>query len=172
MAIGASLWGLFNNTGDEFGSGITKPGTIGGQYGYVNLRCIPGSEVFGKARATGLYVGDWQNVVLVNMIGKRFYDETGRQFTLGNYGSSIDPYVPDSYFRNGYESLEFKPNTFLDAALVGIGDGHNGGGPIWAISTPMLPTVRNGSEAAQCRLRRRFLLHRGHDRGPGCGRSR
>ena len=32
MAIAASLWGLFNNTG-EFGSGITKPGTIGGQYG-------------------------------------------------------------------------------------------------------------------------------------------
>ena len=43
MAIGASLWGLFNNTG-EFGSGITKPGTIGGQYGYVNLRWFPGQR--------------------------------------------------------------------------------------------------------------------------------
>jgi hypothetical protein len=129
MAIGASLWGLFNNTG-EFGSGITKPGTIGGQYGYVNLRWFPGSEVFDKARATGLPVKDWQDVVLVNMIGKRFYDETGRQFSSGNYGS-IDPYVPDSY-RNG-QNLKFKPNTFLDAALAGIGDGHNGGGPIWAI---------------------------------------
>jgi hypothetical protein len=129
MAIGASLWGLFNNTG-EFGSGITKPGTVGGQYGYVNLRWFPGSEVFDKARATGLHVGDWQNVVLVNMIGKRFYDETGRQFSSGNYGS-IDPYVPHNY-RNG-QNLKFKPNTFLDAALAGIGDGHNGGGPIWAI---------------------------------------
>jgi succinate dehydrogenase/fumarate reductase flavoprotein subunit len=129
MAIGASLWGLFNNTG-EFGSGITKPGTIGGQYGYVNLRWFPGSEVFDKARATGLHVGDWQNVVLVNMIGKRFFDETGRQFSSGNYGS-IDPYVPDSY-RNG-QNLKFKPNGFLDAAMAGIGDGHNGGGPIWAI---------------------------------------
>jgi hypothetical protein len=129
MAIGASLWGLFNNTG-EFGSGITKPGTVGGQYGYVNLRWFPGSEVFDKARATGLPVKDWQDVVLVNMIGKRFYDETGRQFSSGNYGS-IDPYVPDSY-RNG-QNLKFKPNGFLDAALAGIGDGHNGGGPIWAI---------------------------------------
>jgi FAD binding domain len=129
MAIGASLWGLFNNTG-EFGSSITKPGTIGGQYGYVNLRWFPGSEVFDKARATGLHVSDWQDVVLVNMIGKRFYDETGRQFSSANYGS-IDPYVPDSY-RNG-QNLKFKPNTFLDAALAGIGDGHNGGGPIWAI---------------------------------------
>jgi hypothetical protein len=49
MAIGASLWGLFNNTG-EFGYCITKPGTIGGQYGYVHLRWFPGSEVFHLAR--------------------------------------------------------------------------------------------------------------------------
>jgi succinate dehydrogenase/fumarate reductase flavoprotein subunit len=129
MAIGASLWGLFNNTG-EFGSGITKPGTIGGQYGYVHLRWFPGSEVFDKARASGLPVKDWQDVVLVNMIGKRFYDETGAQFSSGNYGS-LDPYVPGSY-RNG-KNLKFNPNTFLDAALAGIGDGHNGGGSIWAI---------------------------------------
>jgi FAD binding domain len=129
MAIGASLWGLFNFTG-EFGSNITKPGTIGGQYGYVNLRWYPGSEVFNQARAIGLHVDDWQDVVLVNMIGKRFYDETSRQFSSNNY-NSIDPYVPDN-FRNG-KNLKFAPNTFLDAALAGIGDGHNGGGPIWAI---------------------------------------
>jgi succinate dehydrogenase/fumarate reductase flavoprotein subunit len=129
MAIGASLWGAFNYTG-EFGSGITKPGTVGGQYGYVNLRWYPGSEVFDKARAIGLHVEDWQNVVLVNMIGKRFYDETARQFTAGNYESML-PYVPDNW-RNG-RNLKFNPNGFLDAALAGIGDGHNGGGPIWAI---------------------------------------
>jgi succinate dehydrogenase/fumarate reductase flavoprotein subunit len=129
MAIGASLWGAFNYTG-EFGSGITKPGTVGGQYGYVNLRWYPGSEVFDKARAIGLHVEDWQNVVLVNMIGKRFYDETARQFTAGNYESML-PYVPDDW-RNG-RNLKFNPNGFLDAALAGIGDGHNGGGPIWAI---------------------------------------
>ena len=34
MAIGASLWGLFNQTA-EIGSVITKPGQIGCQYGYV-----------------------------------------------------------------------------------------------------------------------------------------
>jgi succinate dehydrogenase/fumarate reductase flavoprotein subunit len=129
MAIGASLWGLFNNTG-EFGTGIIKPGTIGGQYGNANLRWRPGSEVFDQARAIGLRVDDWQDVVLVNMIGKRFYAETGRQFSSGNY-ASLKPYVPHDY-RNG-RNLKFNPNTFLDAALAGIGDGHNGGGPIWAI---------------------------------------
>jgi len=86
--------------------------------------------VFDKARASGLHVGDWQNLVLVNMIGNRFYDETARQFSSANYGS-LNPYIPHNY-RNG-QNLQFKPNGFLDAALAGIGDGHNGGGPIWAI---------------------------------------
>ncbi|MGZ5874324.1 MAG: FAD-binding protein [Bradyrhizobium sp.] len=48
-AIGASLWGLYNQTG-EFGSNLTKPGTIGCQYNYVNLRWMPGSPVFDRAR--------------------------------------------------------------------------------------------------------------------------
>src|SRR5271170_1330228 len=129
MAIGASLWGLFNNTG-EFGSGITKPGTIGGQYGYVNLRWFPGSEVFDKARATGLPVKDWQDVITVNMLGKRFYDETGGPYTANNY-KFVDPYTPGSYLNA--KNVKFSPNNYLNAALAGVGDGRNGGGPIWAI---------------------------------------
>ena len=45
MDIGASLWGLFNFTG-EFGSGITKPGAIGCQYGYVNVPLASGQRGF------------------------------------------------------------------------------------------------------------------------------
>jgi predicted oxidoreductase len=78
MAIGASLWGLYNQTG-EFAYNITKAGLIGTQYGYVNLRWMPGSSVFDRAGATGLQVKDWQDVILVNMLGKRFYDEKTRQ---------------------------------------------------------------------------------------------
>ena len=79
MAIGASLWGLFNQTG-EFGSALTKPGSIGCQYNYRNLQWMPGSRVFERARASGLKVADWQDVILVNMLGRRFYDETGGKF--------------------------------------------------------------------------------------------
>jgi succinate dehydrogenase/fumarate reductase flavoprotein subunit len=129
MAIGASLWGLTNFAG-EYGTGITKPGAIGCQYGYANLRWLPGSEVFDKARAVGLKVTDWQDVILVNMLGKRFYDETGRQFTPNIFGS-FAPYAPGS-FRNA-EAVKYDPSNFLNAALAGIGDGQNGGGPIWAI---------------------------------------
>ena len=129
MAIGASLWGLTNFAG-EYGTGVTKTGSIGCQYGYANLRWFPGSTVFNEARAIGLKVTDWQNAILVNMLGQRFYDETGRQFTPNIFGS-FAPYEPGSY-RNA-ETVQYNPSNFINAALAGIGDGQNGGGPIWAI---------------------------------------
>ena len=91
---------------------------------------MPGSPVFDRARATGLRVADWQDVILVNMLGKRFYDETGGQYIANNY-NSLDPYVQGSWLNA--KNLKWNPNNFLNAALGGIDDGHNGGGPIWAI---------------------------------------
>ena len=129
MAVGASLWGAYNQTG-EFGETLTKPGLIGTQYGYRNLRWMPGSEVFSKVGATGLPVGDWQNVVLVNLLGKRFYDETAGNYTANSY-NRLDPY--DQYSHLNLTRIKFAPNGWVAAALAGIGDGHNGGGPIWAI---------------------------------------
>jgi hypothetical protein len=129
MAIGASLWGFYNQTG-EFGYNVTKPATIGCQFGYSNLRWMPGSTVFDLARASGLRVRDWQDLITVNMLGQRFYDETGPQFTTNNY-NSINPYIQGSYLNAKH--VVYKPNNWLNAAMAGIGDGHNGGGPIWAI---------------------------------------
>jgi succinate dehydrogenase/fumarate reductase flavoprotein subunit len=129
MAVGAALWGLFNQTG-EFGYSLTKAGRIGCQYGYQHLNWQPGSKVFDKARASGLPVTDWQNAIMVNMLGQRFYDETGQAFTSNNY-NSVKPYVPGSYLNA--RNITYNPNNFLNAAMAGIGDGHNGGGPIWAI---------------------------------------
>jgi hypothetical protein len=129
MAIGASLWGLYNQTG-EFGFNLTKPGAIGCQYAYQNLRWYPGSAVFDRARATGLPVADWQDAIMVNMLGQRFYDETGLGFTTNNY-NSINPYTQGSWLNAKH--VTYKPNNWLNAAMAGIGDGHNGGGPIWAI---------------------------------------
>lgn len=141
MAIGASLWGLYNQTG-EFGSNITKPGYIACKYGYRNLYWEPGSRVFDRAGATGLHVKDWQDVITVNMLGKRFYDETGEQYTANDHAPDIpsggmmesvwvDPYIPGSYLNA--KNVKYSPRNWINAALAGIGDGHNGGGPIWAI---------------------------------------
>ncbi len=129
MAVGASLWGLYNQTG-EFGTHITKAGLIGCQYNYRNLQWMPGSAVFKFARASGLRVANWQDVILVNMLGKRFYDETAGQFTANNAGD-VKPYIHGSYLNAA--NVKYKPNNFINAALAGIGDGHNGGGPIWAV---------------------------------------
>lgn len=129
MAIGASIWGTYNFSG-EFGSNVTKPGAVGAQYIYTNLHWQPGSPVFHLARATGLRVKDWQNVILVNMLGERFYDETAPQFSANDF-DVVKPYRYASW-RN-LQSVPYKPRAFIDAALQGIGDGHNGGGPIWAI---------------------------------------
>ena len=62
--------------------------------------------------------------------GRRFYDETGRQFTPNIFGS-LTPYEQGSY-RNA-KNIKYNPSNFINAALAGIGDGQNGGGPIWAI---------------------------------------
>ena len=129
MAIGASLWGAYNQTG-EFGAALTKPGQIGCQYGYRSVMWGPGSPVFKLARATGLRVADWQDLILVNQVGKRFYDETAGQFSANNF-HSIDPYTPGSYLNAA--NIKYSPQNFLNAALAGTGDGTNGGGPIWAI---------------------------------------
>lgn len=129
MAIGAALWGMYNQVG-EFGFNLTKPAAIGCQYGYQNLRWYPGSAVFDKAGSIGLPVRDWQDVITVNMLGQRFYDETGPGFTTNNY-NSLDPYTQGSW-RNA-KNVAFRSNNWLNAAMAGIGDGYNGGGPIWAI---------------------------------------
>src|SRR5205085_2563866 len=86
MAVGAALWGLFNQTG-EFGANVTKPGSIGCQYNYRNLQWMRGSRVFERARASGLKVANWQDLILVNMLGCRFYDETAGQYIANNYNS-------------------------------------------------------------------------------------
>ena len=144
MAVGASLWGLFNHTG-EFGSGITKPGSIGCS---VRLRQsdagMPGSPVFDKARAIGLRVKDWQDVILVNMLGKRFYDETGRHFTSNNY-DSVEPYVPSiiatprtsSTTRTTSSTRRWPASATATTAAVRSGP----------FSTPMRPSARTGTRS-------------------------
>jgi len=129
MAIGASLWGAYNQSG-EFGQPITKAGWIGCQYGYVNLSWQPDSPIFAKARATGLFVKDYQNVILVNIAGLRFYDETQGQFSSNNY-DSIKSYKARSYLNAA--DVKYNPSNFINAALAGTGDATAGGGPIWAV---------------------------------------
>lgn len=123
LAIGASLWGTANQT-NEGGAAITKTLHIGCRYGYGSLKWNPESPVFKRAGASGLTVLDWQDVILVNMLGSRFWNEED-----------------DSY-------------DFLAACLGSVvldGGKSRAGGPIWAVFdsdavkrerwTPMPPNV-------------------------------
>jgi succinate dehydrogenase/fumarate reductase flavoprotein subunit len=129
IAVGASLWGTYNE-GGEFGIRVVKPTRIGCQYGYGNLEWRPKSPIFPLARASGLTVRDYQNLILVNQIGARFYDETKGGYTANDYGS-IQPYTQGSYLNTA--NIKYEPANFLNAALAGTGESVNGGGPIWAI---------------------------------------
>jgi len=104
MDIGASLWATANQT-NESGSAITKTRHVGCRWGYSSLVFQTDSKLFPLAKATGLTVSDWQNMIFVNETGQRFWNE-----------------VDGSY-------------RFFSAAMDWHGDAGklNGGGPIWAI---------------------------------------
>jgi hypothetical protein len=104
MDIGASLWATAIQT-TETGAAITKTRHIGCRWGYSSLVYEPDSPSFSQAKATGLTVKDWQNLIMVNQFGKRFWNEAD-----GSY-------------------------KFFNAAMAYHGDKSklNGGGPIWAI---------------------------------------
>lgn len=129
MSIGASLWGAANQTA-EFGFHITKPGRVGCQYGYTNLVWEPTSEWFHLARAIGLDVKNPQNLICVNQVGKRFYDEAGGQFTANNW-DSISNYVSNGY--SNAARARGAHTDYLPAAMGLNGGAGNGGGPIWAV---------------------------------------
>ena len=107
MAVGASLWAT-SNEACENGRAVTKTRHIGCRWGYMSLKWNPASPVFNLARASGLTVSNFQNLILVNQTGARFWNE-----------------MDDSY-------------AFINACLgtngnLGREAKVNGGGPIWAI---------------------------------------
>ena len=104
MAVGAALWGTANQTCEQ-GIAISKTRHIGCQWGYSSLIWQTDSRIFDIARASGLTVIDWQDLILVNQTGRRFWNEVDARY------------------------------DFFAAAMAWSGDENklNGGGPIWAI---------------------------------------
>ena len=108
MAVGASLWGAYNQVG-EFGLTLSKPTRIGTQFGYGGLMFTPGSPVWNLARASGLQVKNWQDVILINHAGLRFYDETGGQEPANNYDqdSAVRPWRLSQCAKYQIQSCQF-----------------------------------------------------------------
>lgn len=51
-----------------------------GQWGYNSLVWQPDARILDLARASGLTVTDWQDVILVNRIGRRFWNEADSRY--------------------------------------------------------------------------------------------
>src|SRR5260370_6621161 len=110
MQVGASLWGVSNQTVETQARShiFEKPYVIGNQYGYPqgggrrneNLKDSPVKAI---ARAIGLQVADYQNLIQVNQIGRRFVNE----------------------FATGFD--------WWNPCLEVNGGKGEGGGPIWAL---------------------------------------
>lgn len=133
MAVGASLWGLANQT-LENGATLRTQRALATKYNYVTWKLE--SPIFPLVRATGFNVKDWQDVILVNQVGKRFYDETKGDVPHGNHGGQLTPYTPYDY-RNA-ERVKFEPTryNFTHAALAMNEYSEPPdycAGPVWAI---------------------------------------
>ena len=133
MAVGASLWGLANQT-LENGATMRTQRALGTKYNYVAWKLE--SPLFPLVRATGFNVKDWQDLILVNQVGKRFYDETKGDVPHGNLAGQVTPYTPNDY-RNA-ENVKFNPtkHSFTHAALA-MNEYSEApdycAGPVWAI---------------------------------------
>ena len=133
MAIGASLWGLANQT-LENGATMRTQRALATKYNYTTWKLE--SPIFPLVKATGFNVKDWQDLILVNQVGKRFYDETKGDVPHGNLGGQVTPYTPNDY-RNA-ENVKYNPtkHNFTHAALAMNEYSEPPdycAGPVWAI---------------------------------------
>jgi hypothetical protein len=107
MSIGASLWNTANQQNDG-GRAVMKTRHIGCRYGYINLKWNPKSPMFPQAGASGLTIRTYQDLIFVNQVGKRFWNEMDESYAFRHAALGT----------NGNLGRDGKPN---------------GGGPIWAI---------------------------------------
>jgi succinate dehydrogenase/fumarate reductase flavoprotein subunit len=133
MAIGASLWGFANQI-LENGDNIRTQRAIGTKFNYMTWELE--SPIFPVVKAQGLSVKNWHDLILVNQVGKRFYDETKGDYPHGNVCNDICPYTPNDYRNN--ENIEFHPTkyNFFNAA-VAMNEYSQppdySPGPVWAV---------------------------------------
>jgi succinate dehydrogenase/fumarate reductase flavoprotein subunit len=133
MAIGASLWGFANQT-LENGDNIRTKRVLATKYNYMTWELD--TPIFPLVRSTGLNVKDWHDLILVNQVGKRFYDETKGDYPHGNVYNEINPYTPNDYRNN--EKIDYHPSkyNFFNAA-VAMNEYSEppdySAGPVWAI---------------------------------------
>jgi hypothetical protein len=115
MAVGASLWGLVHQA-LENGATMRSQRALATKYNYTTWKLE--SPIFPLVKSTGFNVKDWQDLILVNQVGKRFYDETKGDPPHGSHGLQYPDCTPNDY-RNA-ENVKYNPTryNFVNAALA------------------------------------------------------
>ena len=115
MAVGASLWGLIHQA-LENGATMRSQRALATKYNYTTWKLE--SPIFPLVKSTGFNVKDWQDLILVNQVGQRFYDETKGDPPHGSHGHQYPDCKPNDY-RNA-ENVKYNPTryNFVNAALA------------------------------------------------------
>ncbi|MDO5532443.1 FAD-binding protein [Sutterella sp.] len=156
MKLGAGLWGL-TNAYTERPISLTRGAVIGVRDTY--LRWAPESPIFPLVKHTGVSLRDWQNAIVVNWCGKRFFEETSsagltadslkntsygsanstRGLMDGTNGNFFKDKAENPYVQGDYKNIartKYNPINFIAAALQ-INEGSHApdwsAGPQWAI---------------------------------------
>ena len=156
MRCGAGLWGL-TNAYTERPISLTRGAVIGVRDTY--LRWAPESPIFPLVKHTGVSLRDWQNAIVVNWCGKRFFEETSsagltadslkntsygsanstRGLMDGTNGNFFKDKAENPYVQGDYKNIartKYNPINFIAAALQ-INEGSHApdwsAGPQWAI---------------------------------------
>ncbi|MGZ8477033.1 MAG: FAD-dependent oxidoreductase [Candidatus Binatia bacterium] len=115
MAVGAALWGLVHQA-LENGATMRSQRALATKYNYTTWKLE--SPIFPLVKSMGFNVKDWQDLILVNQVGQRFYDETKGDPPHGNHGLQYPDCTPNDY-RNA-ENVKYNPTryNFVNAALA------------------------------------------------------
>lgn len=156
MRCGAGLWGL-TNAYTERPISLTRGAVVGVRDTY--LRWAPESPIFPLVKHSGVALRNWQNAIVVNWVGKRFFEETSsagltadsakltsygtanstRGLMNGTNGAFFKGTDKDPYIQGNWRNIartKYNPINFIAAALQ-INEGSHApdwsSGPQWAI---------------------------------------
>ncbi len=116
MAVGASLWGLVHQA-LENGATMRSQRALATKYNYTTWKLE--SPIFPLVKSTGFNVKDWQDLILVNQVGQRFYDETKGDPPHGNHGHAISGLHAERLSQRGKRQVQSNPIQFCQR---GVGD--------------------------------------------------
>ncbi|MDR1212084.1 MAG: FAD-binding protein [Spirochaetaceae bacterium] len=136
-AIGGTMWGIMNQ-GMERGGQLLASNIVGARHNYTTCRWDTRTPILRKLGGVGITMRDWQNAIMVNQVGKRFYSEMeGFAATpASSYGfyDNYGGYTPHDWRNSG--KMPFKPINYVAAALAqneGSQPPDYSAGPQWAI---------------------------------------